>query len=183
MNEFVSFIKENYISIAVTVSIIFVLLIIISIREWDLNPPKPDSKLVQQVVVETFQNEMGQRQHPDPNKKDTNEIDKIDPNETGLLGNKNNATMKELQSLKLSPTDSFCQSHLGKSAELETSCNQLTEDGCQQTSCCVLINSSGTNRCMAGDKNGPTFKKDKDGNLISMDSYYYQGIKRDVVPL
>ena len=54
MNEFIAFIKENYISIAVIVSIIFVLLLIISIREWDLNPPKPDSKLVQEVVVETF---------------------------------------------------------------------------------------------------------------------------------
>ena len=54
MNEFVAFIKENYISIAVIVSIIFVLLLIISIREWDLNPPKLDSKLVQSVTVETF---------------------------------------------------------------------------------------------------------------------------------
>ena len=175
MNEFVSFIKENYISIAVIVCIIFILLIIISIREWDLNPPKPGSKLVQQVVVETFQ-----RQHQDPNEIDENEIDE---NEMGLLGNKNNAIMKELQSLKLSPSDSFCQSYLGKSEELETSCNQLTEDGCQQTKCCVLTTSSGTNRCMAGDKNGPTFKKDKDGNLISMDAYYYQGIKREVVPI
>ena len=151
MNEFIAFIKENYISIAVIVSIIFVLLLIISIREWDLNPPKPDSKLVQEVVVETFS---------------------LDQDLT-----------KEITDLKLGSTDSFCQSHLGKSAELETSCGQLTDEGCGQTTCCVLTVGSDENRCKAGDKNGPTFQKDKDGNLISMDAYYYQGIKHDIVRL
>jgi hypothetical protein len=154
MNEFVMFIKENYISIAVIVSIIFVLLLIISIREWDLNPPKPDSKLVQEVVVETF--------FPDSD---------------------NSELTKEITDLKLGSTDSFCQSHLGKSAELETSCSQLTDEGCSQTTCCVLATSSGKNMCKAGDKNGPIFKKDTDGNLISMDAYYYQGKKRDIVRL
>jgi hypothetical protein len=127
MNELILFFKENYISIAVIVSVIFTLLIIISIREWDLNPPKPDSKLVQSVTVETFTE--------------------------GESSIKKEA-LKEIQSLKLSPTDSFCQSHLGKSAELEKSCNQLTQDGCGQTSCCLLIEG----KCVAGDaKNGPRF--------------------------
>jgi hypothetical protein len=148
MNEFVAFIKENYISIALIVSIIFVLLLIISIREWDLNPPKPDSKLVQSVTVETFS---------------------LDQDLT-----------KEISDLKLGSMDSFCQSHLGKSAELETSCGQLTDEGCGQTTCCVLATSSGKNMCKAGDKNGPTFQKDADGNLISMDAYYYQGKKHIV---
>jgi len=146
MNEFVSFIKENYISISVIVCIIFALLIIISIRGWDLNPPKPDSKLVQEVVVETFEQNL----------------------------------TEEISSMKLSSSDSFCQSHLGKSAELETSCSELTDEGCSQTTCCVLTTSSGKNVCKAGDKDGPTFKKDTDGNLISMDAYYYQGIKHTI---
>ena len=146
MNEFVSFIKENYISIAAIVFIIFALLIIISIREWDLNPPKPDSKLVQEVVVEAFDQDIA----------------------------------KEISTMKLSSSDSFCQSHLGKSAELETSCGELTDEGCGQTTCCVLATSSGKNMCKAGGKDGPTFKKDKDGNLISMDAYYYQGIKHTI---
>ena len=161
MNVFVSFIKENYISIAVIVSVVFVLLIIISIRGWDLNPPKPESKLVQEVVVETFT--PGTFTPGDPN------------------SNPNKDIMKEIQDLKLSPSDSFCQSHLGKSAKLEISCGELTEEGCMQTQCCVLTTSSGKKSvCKAGDKNGPTFQKDKDGNLISMDAYYYQGVKRDV---
>jgi len=54
MSEIVTFIKENYVSIAVLVSVIFSLLIIISIIGWNLNPPKPELKLVQQVTVETF---------------------------------------------------------------------------------------------------------------------------------
>ena len=97
MNIICSFLKDNYISIAVIVTIVFVLLIIISIREWDLNPPKPDTKLVQEVVVETFKNEKGQKEN------------EMGQNEMELLGNKNNAEIKELQTLKLSPSDSFCQ--------------------------------------------------------------------------
>ncbi len=131
INELIFFFKENYISIAVIVSVIFALLIIISIREWDLNPPKPDSVLVQSVTVETF----------------SQEVDGTNINKDAL---------KEIQNLKLSPVDSFCQSHLGNSAELEKSCNQLTQDGCSQTKCCILVE----NKCVAGDaKNGPRFSR------------------------
>lgn len=133
MNALISFFKENYISIAVIASIIFALLIIISIKEWDLNPPKPESKLVQSVTVETFSSGV---------------VDKEAMLKTEI--------MKEIQSLNLSPTDSFCRSHLGNSAKLQESCGQLTQDGCMQTKCCIL--SEG--KCVAGDiKNGPTFTR------------------------
>jgi len=133
MKELILFFKENYISIAVIVSVVFALLIIISIREWDLNPPKPDSKLVQSVTVETFS---------------SGTVDKQSMLKAEIL--------KEISSLNLSPTDSFCQSHLGKSAKLQESCGQLTQDGCAQTKCCIL--SEG--KCVAGDaKHGATFRK------------------------
>jgi predicted negative regulator of RcsB-dependent stress response len=133
MNQITLFFKENYVSIAVIVSVIFALLIIISIREWNLNPPKPDSKLVQSVTVETFSSGVY--------------------DEKAIL--KTNI-MQEIQSLNLSPTDSFCRSHLGNSAELQKSCSQLTNDGCAQTKCCIL--SEG--KCVAGSaKHGPTFHK------------------------
>jgi hypothetical protein len=143
MSEIVEFIKENYVSIAVIVSLIFALLIIISIREWDLNPPKPESKLVQQVVVEAFDV----------------------PNETGTTPN----------SFELSPSDSFCESHLGNSAKLESSCSELTQDNCSKTKCCVWLESGSKGKCAAGSVDGPTYKKDNDGQLITMDTYYYQG--------
>lgn len=150
MNEIVDFIKKNYVSIAVVVSVIFALLIIISIIGWNLNPPKPESKLIQQVTVETFVN------------YDVNDQKSI---------------IKELDNLKLSPSDSFCQSHLGNSAKLEQSCSQLTEDGCQQTKCCVWTKSTNnTEKCMAGDKNGPTYTN----NLKTMSAYHWQGIKHDI---
>jgi hypothetical protein len=151
MSEIVEFIKENYISIAVIVTIIFALLIIISIREWDLNPPKPESKLIQQVVVETF--------------------------EPQSMEKSNNDELNEINNLKLNPSDSFCESHLGDSAKLDTSCGQLTQGNCFETKCCVWLESGSKGKCAAGSKDGPTYTKDQNGNLITMDSYYYQGRK------
>ncbi len=153
MSEIVDFIKENYVSIAILVSVIFALLIIISIIGWNLNPPKPESKLIQQVTVETF-------------------VNNATYDEKSIL--------KELDNLKLNPSDSFCQSHLGNSAKLEKSCGQLTEDGCQQTNCCVWTKSTNNKeKCMAGDKNGPTYTD----NLKTISSYYWQGMKHDINPL
>ena len=152
MSEIVDFIKENYISIAVIVSVIFAMLIIISIREWDLNPPKPESKLIQQVVVETFVKQNMEK----PNNDETNELN-------------------EINNLKLNPSDSFCESHLGNSAKLDTSCSQLTQGSCFETKCCVWLESGSKGKCAAGSKDGPTYTKDKDGKLITIDSYYYQG--------
>lgn len=149
MSEIIDFLKENYVSIAIVVSIIFALLIIISIIGWNLNPPKPESKLIQQVTVETF---------------DNNEDDQKD-------------IIKEINNLKLNPSDSFCESHLGNSAKLEQSCGQLTQDGCQETKCCVWTKSTNnTEKCMAGDENGPTYTD----NLKTMSAYYWQGIKHDI---
>jgi hypothetical protein len=154
MSEIFDFIKENYISITIIVSIIFSLLIIISLLNWDLNPPKPESKLIQQVVVETFE----------PKSMKKTDYDEIN----------------ELNNLKLNPSDSFCESHLGNSAKLETSCSQLTQDNCSDTKCCVWLESGSNGKCAAGSKDGPTYSKDNDGNLITIDSYYYQGGKLSV---
>lgn len=147
MSEIVDFIKEKYVSICVVVSIIFALLIIITITGLNLNPPKRESKIVKQVTIETF---------------DT-------ADDTNIL--------KELDKLKLNPSDSFCQSHLGNSANLEQSCGQLAQNGCQQTKCCVWTKSTNnTEKCMAGDENGPTYTN----NLKTITSYYWQGIKHDI---
>jgi sec-independent protein translocase protein TatA len=85
--------------------------------------------------------------------------------------------IKEIDNLKLNSSDSFCQSHLGDSAKLEQSCGQLTEDKCQQIKCCIWTKSTNnTEKCMAGDQNGPTYTD----NLKTMTAYYWQGIKHDV---
>jgi hypothetical protein len=134
MSEIMDFIKENYLNIAIIVVSVLFLLAIIQFKEIDLNPPKPETKLVQQVTVETFQ---------------------------------------DLEDIKLNSWDNFCDSCLGNFTELEGSCNQLTETNCNKSKCCVYNN----DKCVAGDSNGPTYKTDKNGKLITIDSYYYMGTK------
>ena len=68
-------------------------------------------------------------------------------------------------------TNTFCESYLENSGELEKACNQLTTSNCANVNCCVFNNG----KCAAGDINGPTYKTDKDGKLITMDTYYYLG--------
>jgi hypothetical protein len=135
--EEIDFIKSNYLSISIVVFIILGLILIFSIRGINLNPPKPESKLVQEVVVEG--------------------LDIMEENN---------------EKLKMQPSESFCESYLGNSSELESACSQLTESNCNQTKCCVYLNGG---KCVAGDVNGPTYKTDSNGQLITIDSYYYLG--------
>ena len=142
MNELIILIGENYIIILIIVLVILALLVIISIKGIDLNAPKPESKLVEQVVVET--------------------LDTMDQSQN-------------LDGLKLQASENFCDSYLGNSAQLEGACNSLTKDNCNDTKCCVYANTGAIGKCMAGDINGPTYKTDNDGKLITVDSYYYLG--------
>lgn len=146
MSEILDFIKENSQMIILIVIVVLFLLVIISIKGIDLNEPKPESKLVQEVTVETFeQNSMQDSQ-------------------------------ENIEKMKLNPAISFCESYLGNSQELEGACNQLTETNCAQTPCCVYKDSDNS-KCVAGGIHGPTYKTDKDGKLITMDSYYYLGVR------
>ncbi len=144
MSEIVDFIKENVKEIVIIVVVVLFLLVLINIKGVDLNAPKPESKLVQQVTVETFS---------------------IDSEEN-------------IKKMMASPLENFCESYLGNSMELEKSCNQLTENNCADVKCCVY----GNGKCVAGDISGPTYKTDKDGKLITMDSYYYLGKCRGRCP-
>jgi hypothetical protein len=144
MSEIVDFIKENVKEIVIIVVVVLFLLVLINIKGVDLNAPKPESKLVQQVTVETFS---------------------IDSEEN-------------IKKMMASSSENFCESYLGNSIELEKACNQLTESNCADVRCCVY----GNGKCVAGDISGPTYKTDKDGKLITMDSYYYLGKCRGQCP-
>lgn len=141
MSEIVNFIKENSKEIIIIVVIVLFLLVVINIRGIDLNEPKEDTKIVQQVTVETVE---------------TFNIQETEQNIENQLS---------------SSSHNFCESYLGDSTKLEESCNQLTKTHCGEVKCCVY----GNGKCVAGDLNGPTYKTDKDGKLITMDSYYYLG--------
>jgi len=142
MSEIVDFIKENSKEIIIIVIVVLFLLVLINIKGINLNEPKPKSKLVQKVTVETF---------------DIQESD---------------------EKLILSSSENFCESYLGQSSELAKACNQLTEKKCGEVKCCIY----GNGKCLAGDINGPTYNTDKDGKLITMDSYYYLGKCRGKCP-
>ena len=138
MIEIINFIKENVKVIIIIVVVLLLLLVLINIKGIDLNETKPQSKLIQQVTVETF----------DSISDSTINLDKI-----------------------MGKTNTFCESYLENSGELEKACNQLTTSNCANVNCCVFNNG----KCAAGDINGPTYKTDKDGKLITMDTYYYLG--------
>lgn len=70
--------------------------------------------------------------------------------------------------------DDFCKNFQGSSNTLETACSQLTDENCNKTNCCVLLNGK---KCVAGNQSGPTFQTVPSGKNIMTDYYYYQNKK------
>jgi hypothetical protein len=65
--------------------------------------------------------------------------------------------------------DSICSSK-NDPDEINSLCNQLTQKNCKVSSCCVVLNG---NKCVGGDKHGPTFHSEN-GKKINLDYYYYK---------
>jgi hypothetical protein len=144
MNEFIYFINNNYLYIIIVVTIILSILLFISISGLNLNQPKNESKLVQEVTVEMF----------------TENINTLGQGQGQEILNEFKIT---------TPSESFCQSYIGNSKELEPACNRLTNKNCDITSCCVRTID---NKCLAGSANGPTYHENNSSNDSS---YYYLG--------
>jgi len=68
----------------------------------------------------------------------------------------------------MNSSGAFCESHIGSSGALDTACNSLTKNNCNDTSCC---NWTSNKKCVAGGADGPTF----DSNSKGLDYYYFQG--------
>ena len=77
--------------------------------------------------------------------------------------------------IKMDPAGDFCKTHTGSSHTLIESCGKLTNQNCNLTSCCVMLNGK---KCVPGNKDGPTFKS-LNGEPIEIDYYYYQNKKQD----
>jgi hypothetical protein len=110
------------------------------------------------------------------------EIDLNEPNEhTKIVQQVTVETVNAIETFDIQDTDiihqlssssqNFCESYLGDSKKLEEACNQLTKTHCGEVKCCVY----GNGKCVVGDLNGPIYNTDKDGKMITMDSYYYLG--------
>jgi hypothetical protein len=155
MNAFLNFFNENATYVAIIIAVIFLSLVYINFYKIDLNQPST-KKLTQTVTIETFETN-------GPNDK------------YALYQASQDIGTDSSQDFTIDGAKSFCENHRGKSGDLNTSCKMLTNDNCKSSTCCVLVQGQNGNTCMAGDINGPTFKKDKDGNMISMDAYYFLG--------
>jgi hypothetical protein len=67
----------------------------------------------------------------------------------------------------------FCQRLANQPLELEQRCNELKQDVCATTNCCVLL---GGTKCVAGNAQGPINQANySDFLLKNRDQYYYQG--------
>ena len=141
MSNLVDFFKNNYLNIVIIIVVVIGLLVIISIKDINLNAPVQPTHLVQTVTVETFTQEVNE----------------------------------DLDQLKMLPAQGFCSSLEGNTVELEKSCSELTKDNCAEVGCCVYMRDGLNGKCVAGDHHGPTYKTDKDGNMVTADRYYYLG--------
>ena len=75
----------------------------------------------------------------------------------------------ENRQLIMDERKAFCETNKGFT--LEKSCNNLTKQNCNLTSCCVWTSD---NKCKAGNENGPLFNSDSNGKTIPLDYYYFQ---------
>jgi hypothetical protein len=74
-------------------------------------------------------------------------------------------------SIIVNKSDAFCESYRSSGGALDDSCQKLTKNNCNSTSCCVWTSDS---KCVAGGANGPTFNSDANGKTIQLDYYYFQ---------
>jgi hypothetical protein len=84
----------------------------------------------------------------------------------------NNPTTTEVKDLPVNQ-QGFCESTKGSTIERDAKCNALDNNVCASTSCCVLL---GGEKCVAGNRGGPTMISNySDTTIINRDYYYYQG--------
>lgn len=65
----------------------------------------------------------------------------------------------------------FCDKYSSNPNNLNTECGKFGEGTCNTTKCCVWLNGE---KCVAGDKNGPTFMSDDDGKQIEVKKYMFR---------
>ena len=90
-----------------------------------------------------------------------------------LMGIPDNLKSDISTNIKMDPVADFCNTHTGSSDTLVDSCGKLTNQNCNLTSCCVMLNGK---KCVPGNKDGPTFQT-VNGEPIEIDYYYYQNKK------
>ena len=72
--------------------------------------------------------------------------------------------------------ENFCKQYLGKTHELNDKCKEFTKESCMDSSCCVYTKMNNKEKCFAGNKHGPVYKRDNEGKTHDIDYYYYQNV-------
>jgi len=161
ISTFINFLKENYLNIVIAFFIIFSGLIIFSTNGEKLDAMSKNLVLMREVTMEAMQNNNLTDELLGKNKIEYAQGDNLD-------------TIKELNKMNMTPISGFCEQYRGNSGELEKACNELTDGNCNETSCCASTVLKGSKKCVAGGINGPTYKTDAKGNLITHDYHYFQ---------
>ena len=170
MSNFIDFISENYMMIVLTVLSILGLLVYISVYNINLDPPKSKTQLAQSVTVETFEQN----------------IDESIKGGLAEFNKQNNDGSYESEEAPIitDGVSNFCEKYSGSPEQLKSACNNISEATCQNLDCCALISDSGsgTTTCVAANKYGPMVRTlaDENGEMFTMDHYYYQGTKYTV---
>lgn len=116
----------------------------------DINGTSRMGKTSQTVIVEPFDNSA---------------------NDNNANGNGNGNSANDLNA---SLEAGFCKTHLGKPAELETACGNMSKQSCTATSCCVWAKMDSKESCVSGNQFGPIFKNGPDGAPKTLDFYYFE---------
>jgi hypothetical protein len=67
-------------------------------------------------------------------------------------------------------SDSFCSDYSSDANKLDKQCNNLTENNCNSTGCCIWLNG---NKCVAGGERGPMFHT-TDGKDVDVEFYSWK---------
>ena len=79
----------------------------------------------------------------------------------GLSNKSKNEALNNLEIKKMFDfKDSWCKSTSG--SDLVKSCSSMSDNDCKSISCCILASSENKNVCLAGNKEGPLFKNNKE---------------------
>ena len=140
--------------VVLVIMVFLTVLVMADAYGWDFNPPT-HKHLDKVVVVEAMSGRRAHHHHKHHHHKHHHHSH-----------SRRNAPRNKRSILE----KGFCEHHRGRAHELEDACGELSHSNCMKTDCCVYLNGD---KCVAGDKNGPTFRTKK-GIKLDIDHYEFR---------
>lgn len=146
VDESIKFIQKHYLDIILVSLGLLIALIVITLKGYDLTPEQGNKKTEELIITENMTS------------MDLKKMEKQTTNSTEL---------KEGHV-------SLCEKYQGQSHKAEELCSKMSKSKCAYLPCCVLASLNGREKCVSGDRTGPTYHTDERGNMMKLDYYYYQ---------